>query len=179
MPVGAMRCSICLHPEASQIDLWLKDSQGRGQPRVKTAERFSVSKLALGRHFRAGHWKSPEQWVQQTAVRVRDITTTSSLAALDPTQPLPNDGISQLEQLLQDLAGRDTSKYTPRDLGQHNDQLRRTAESVARLKPPADKEGPASAKVRALEAIIEVYDRVLDGHPEIARELASAMRGLR
>lgn len=169
-----VRCSVCLHPQVRDVDLWLRDATGRSQTRSKISQKFGLGEPALARHMRNGHHKTEAQWQALDASRA---------AARQPVAPPPvaagTDGIGQLEKLLNDLATRDTSGYTPRDLNVHNDQLRRTAEAVARLKPPADREGPAQEQVKALTGIMEVYDRVLDSHPEIQLELAEALNAWR
>lgn len=170
-----VRCSVCLHPQVRDVDLWLRDATGRSQTRSKIAAKFGLGPPALARHMRHGHHKTEAQWqaldVQRAQARAASVTPPAPAAGTD--------GIAQLEKLLGDLAAVDTSQYTPRDRNVHQDQLRRTAEALARLKPPADREGPAQEQVKALTGLMEVYDRVLDRHPEIQLELAEALHAWR
>jgi hypothetical protein len=181
VPVGVVRCLACRHPEVRELDLWLRDDDGRAtRTRNQTSERFGLPTHVLARHLKAGHWKSVQQWATLDASHAAARAKARGTVALpDSDDPAALDGISQLEAMLAELGSRDVSEYGPRDLLQHGDQMRRVAESVARLKPPADKEGPAQAKVRALEDILAAYDAVLDRHPEIAAEVAAAMHNLR
>ena len=126
----------------------------------------------MARHLRTGHWKDEAAWLAMDASR-RAAQVPRIPAA--PTGVAALDGITQLEDLLRELSGTDTSTYTPRDRSVHNDHLRRTAEAVAKNKPPADKEGPAQAQVKALTELLDAYDVMADAHPEIARELATAL----
>src|SRR6188474_1052390 len=154
MPVGTIRCSVCRHPRAREIDLWIRPPAGRGQPRSRTAVQFDVSEAAIARHVGNGHWKAEADWasIDRSLARARAAADVPPAASGDdePFDVGPVDGLGQLEKMLGALAATDTRGWSPRDLNQHNDQLRRTAESVARLKPPADREGPAQAQTKVL-----------------------------
>jgi hypothetical protein len=164
-----VRCGVCLHPDAREIDNWLLNAQGKRQPRSKISRQFGLSEVSLGRHMAKGHWRSAERWSMMGGKAPVTVEERKSGAGV------VMDGVGQLETLLADMVSKDTSNYSPRDLNIHNDQLRKVAADVARHKPPADREGPATEQLKALMGMMEVYDRVLDGHPEIREELAQAL----
>ena len=138
-----MTCSICLSAQRSRIDAMMTGNQ----PLSHIAKQYGVSYAALRRH-KANH-----------------------LGNAMPPAPAPVTiaaGSTPLEVLrgtVDALAAVDLAKLTPAQLGKHAENVRRAAESLARMEPPRE---PDAWRVRDVEGMDDFLADMLDAldpHP--------------
>ena len=153
------RCGVCASPQLPAVDAWLQ----AGKPVLGAAKAFGISRGSIRTHVSLGH-------VPQTPVSAPAFPTTG-LADVDP--------VVALQTRLNQLHATDTSTWSPAQIDRHNEQIRRTAESLSRMKPPTDLEGPNTRKLKALQELFDAQNEVIDRHPEIRSEVADAIRALK
>lgn len=150
------RCGVCASPQLTAVDAWLQ----AGKPVLGAAKAFGISRGSIRTHVTLGH-------VPQTPVSTPAFPTTG-LTDVDP--------VVALQTRLNQLHATDTSTWSPAQIDRHNEQIRRTAESLSRMKPPADTEGPAVKALKALQEIVAVQMEVIERYPEVRREISEALQ---
>lgn len=153
------RCGVCASPQLTAVDAWLQ----AGKSVLGAEKAFKISRGSLRTHVRLGH-------VPQTQVQTPAFPT-SGLEDVDP--------VVALQTRLNQLHATDTSTWSPAQIDRHNEQIRRTAESLSRMKPPTDLEGLTTRKLKVLQELFDAQNEVIDRHPEIRKEVADAIRAVK
>lgn len=161
---GGAACTVCSHPRVAEIDAdLLVPTNGY----AKLSRVWGVHREALSRHKRSGHV------VPQRALAPRQPQTLAPLGSGEDEDP--KTAVEVLEEILRDLRKTDTSGFTPREKNTYTEQVRRTAESLAKYQQAVDREGPAQKELRALEEMHNLALDELERFPEARRAVAGAV----
>lgn len=156
----ATTCKVCRAGalRLQQADAMLRD----GKPYAVVARFLGVTRHSVSRHQSSGHVAPAPM-----------VAPTTSPPVAPPVAP-SNDPIDVMQKAMDDLAAVDTTNMSPAARSAHFDNLRRAAESLARIKPPDHSATVIRvADVEGLEAFIADVFTLGDKYPMIRPELAA------
>lgn len=157
---GGAACTVCSHPRVAEIDAdLLVPTNGYS----KLSRVWGVHREALSRHKRSGH------------VVPGRATAPQTLAPQGSGDEDEATAVEVLEEILRSLRKTDTSSFSPREKNTYTEQVRRTAESLAKYQQAQDREGPAQRELRALEEMHNEALDALESFPEARKAVARAI----
>lgn len=146
-PIPTSACSVCSHALRGYIDS-LVTAGNRSMKSVAAETRVSYD--ALRRHS------------------ARHVAPQASVVAV-PSAPLPagSTPAEVMRRRVDDLIAMDTSAMSSRDRIAHSEELRRAAESLARMAPPPPPDGVSFHEVNGLAEFFADLMTLVDRFPMI------------